>query len=119
MTTNRICIKNQDCRVDNCNECVDGNPSVCKKCNNGTFMHNNQCLELCPNRYRADRISWVCLEAPVFAWYWVFPSVTTCSRRCGLVISHDMDCSCSNDCFRTGNCCQDIEDFCPELLFWK
>lgn len=117
--TNRLCIKNQDCRVENCSECVENNPAVCKQCNNGFFMYNNQCLISCPLKYRADRISWVCLEAPVFAWYWVFPSRTTCMRKCGAVVSQDMDCSCSEDCFRLGNCCQDIEDYCPEFVFWK
>ena len=116
---NKICIKNQDCRVENCSECVDNNPAVCRQCYNGFYMHNNQCHESCPLKYRADRISWACLEAPVFAWYWIFPSVTSCSRRCGQIVAQDMDCSCANDCFRYGNCCQDIEDYCPELLFWK
>jgi hypothetical protein len=116
---NRICLKNQDCRVENCSDCVDGNPSICRRCMNGHYMHNNQCIDSCPLKFRADRISWSCLQAPVFAWYWVFPSVTSCSKRCGAVVAHDMDCSCSQDCFRFGNCCQDIEDFCPELLFWK
>jgi hypothetical protein len=116
---NKICKKNQDCRVENCEDCVDNNPAVCKKCSNGFYMHNNQCLASCPIRYRADRISWICLEAPVFAWYWVFPSITSCSKRCGQIIAQDADCSCSDDCFRYGNCCQDIEDFCPQLVFWK
>jgi hypothetical protein len=117
-SSNKVCIKNQDCRVENCEECVDGNPSVCKRCGNGFFMYNNQCLDNCPLRFRADRINWVCLEAPVFAWYWIFPSRTSCSKRCGMVIAQDMDCSCSDNCFRYGNCCQDIEDYCPELIFW-
>ncbi len=116
---NRLCLKNQDCRVENCAECIDNNPAVCKACHNGFYMMNNQCRDSCPLRFRADRISWSCLQAPVFAWYWVFPSVTSCSSRCGASAAEDVDCSCSPDCFRFGNCCQDIEDFCPELIFWK
>jgi proprotein convertase subtilisin/kexin type 5 len=119
VSPNKICLKNQDCRVENCAECIDNNPAVCKSCYNGFFMMNNQCLVSCPGIYRADRISWACLEAPVFAWYWVFPSIGSCSSRCGASMSHELDCSCSQDCFRYGNCCQDVEDYCPELVFWK
>lgn len=116
---NKICIKNQHCRVDNCGECVDGNPAVCKHCNNGYFLFNNQCLSVCPNKYRADRISWICLEAPIYAWYWIFPSRGTCYNNCGKPINGDLDCSCTEDCFRIGNCCQDIEDYCSNYIFWK
>ena len=39
--------------------------------------------------------------------------------KCGVVIEEDWDCSCSEDCFSWGNCCQDIDDQCPELLYWR
>jgi hypothetical protein len=105
--------------VTDCEECVKGNPAVCKTCERGHFLHNNMCHQICPNGFRADRITWTCLEPPVFAWYWVYPSRTSCKTHCGIVIQEDWDCSCAADCFRYGNCCQDIEDVCGSLLFWR
>jgi hypothetical protein len=120
LTSNKLCIPNHHCLVQNCAECVAGNPSVCRTCGNGFYMYNNQCLHSCPLRTRADRIGWACLEAPVFAWYWIFPSKASCRLRCGRVIDNiDMDCSCHQDCFRFANCCQDIEDYCPQYIYWK
>ena len=120
MSLNKVCIPNQHCLVENCAECVPGNPSVCKTCGNGFYMYNNQCLQSCPLRMRADRIAWACLEPPVFAWYWIFPSRASCRQRCGRVQdNHEMDCSCHPDCFRFANCCQDVEDYCPQYIYWK
>ena len=120
MPLNKICIPNQNCLVANCGECVPGNPSVCRTCSNGFYMYNNQCLQSCPFRLRADRINWVCLEPPVFAWYWIFPSKATYRQRCGRLMDNiEMDCSCHQDCFRFANCCQDIEDYCPQYIYWK
>jgi len=82
-------------------------------------MFNNQCVGECPVNYNADRITWTCLETPVFAWYWIYPSRTSCKTNCGVVIQEDWDCSCSPECFRFGNCCQDIEDYCPSLIYWR
>jgi len=56
---------------------------------------------------------------PVFAWYWVFPSRTSCRSHCGVVVQESWDCSCRDDCVYFGNCCQDIEDYCPDMLFWR
>ena len=117
-STNNICVKKNDCNLENCSICGINN-SECKVCKRGFFLNENKCLELCPLGLRADRITWTCLEPPVFAWYWVYPSRTTCKSHCGVVISEDWDCSCASDCFRNGNCCQDIEDHCAELLFWR
>ena len=105
--------------VESCGECAKGNQSVCKTCDRGHFLHNNMCHEVCPEGYRADRVTWVCLEAPVFAWYWVYPSRTSCKSHCGVVTQEDWDCSCSADCFRYGNCCQDIDYTCESLLYWR
>jgi hypothetical protein len=115
---NRICNIKQQCLVESCSHCIEGNPSVCKTCMNGYYLYNNQCLLICPMRMRADRVSWTCLEAPVFAWYWIFPSRSSCRNRCDRLIDNEMDCSCSEDCFRYGNCCQDIEDYCPQYIYW-
>lgn len=118
MPNNFMCLRNDRCLVKNCSQCVEGNSSVCKLCMNGFYMYNNQCLEICPLRLRADRISWSCLEAPVFAWYWIFPSRSSCRGKCGTLVGSEMDCSCHQDCFRLGNCCQDIEDNCPQYVYW-
>jgi len=119
-TTNFTCAKKiETCLVDNCSVCVNGNPAVCQKCERGQFLYNNICHQICPEGFRADRITWTCLEAPIFAWYWVYPSRTSCRTHCGHVIQEDWDCSCAADCFRYGNCCQDIEDVCNDLLFWR
>jgi len=47
---------------------------------------------MCPNEYRADRATWACLQEPVFAWYWIFPSRSSCNNRCGDMMSLDNDC---------------------------
>jgi len=113
------CQKIKNCDVNNCNECVENNTKVCKTCGRGKFKYENECVYTCPENYRADRITWSCLEIPVFAWYWVYPSRTTCRKQCGIIIQQDMDCSCSDSCFFDGNCCMDIEDECPEIIFWR
>ena len=117
--TNRLCEVKKACEAKNCDQCDVNSKTVCNKCQRGTFKHNGQCLEVCPTNFRADRITWTCLEVPVFAWYWVYPSMTSCKTNCGLVIQSDSDCSCHAGCFYYGNCCQDIEDYCPSLLFWR
>lgn len=119
LNPNKICMAKQECLVENCAQCIEGNSSLCKICFNGRYMYNNQCLHSCPFKLRADRISWTCLETPIFAWYWIFPSRASCRSRCGKLIGFDMDCSCTDDCFRFGNCCQDIEDNCPQYIFWN
>jgi len=116
---NGVCVekKTEVCNVENCDECEnDGN---CRTCQRGTFLYEGQCTDRCPNDYRADRMTWSCLEAPVFAWYWVYPSRTSCNTHCGVVVDSSWDCSCSDTCFYYGNCCQDIEDYCPQFLFWR
>jgi hypothetical protein len=113
-TKNSICVKIPS--IENCDH-VDIS-GKCKQCKKGFFLYNNVCLQKCPSGYRADRITWTCLEAPVFAWYWIYPSRSSCKNYCGVIIE-ESDCSCSSDCFFYGNCCQDIEYFCHELIFWR
>jgi len=113
---NFTCFKQPTCNQPNCSTC--NLESKCKDCKRGFFLYNNQCLEKCPSGYRADRITWTCLEPPVFAWYWVYPSRTSCRNFCG-VVYEDWDCSCRDDCFLYGNCCQDIEYHCTQILFWR
>jgi len=116
--SNKLCQEKLSCNISNCDSC-DESGVKCKTCRRGTFKYDDMCLDECPENYRADRITWACLEPPVFAWYWVSPSSNSCKTNCGVVVSEDWDCSCSEDCFRFGNCCQDIEDFCPDLIFWR
>jgi len=115
--TNKICERKPLCDIENCGECA--NASTCKSCKNGYFKSGSQCLQRCPDGYRADRITWTCLEPPVFAWYWVYPSRSSCQNYCGIIVQEDWDCSCSTDCFYYGNCCQDIDYYCDEILFWR
>ena len=115
--TNKICERKPLCDIENCGVC--GNASTCKTCKNGYFKSGNECLKRCPEGYRADRITWTCLEPPVFAWYWVYPSRSSCQNYCGIIVQEDWDCSCSSDCFYYGNCCQDVDYYCDEILFWR
>lgn len=125
MTDNRYCkdfVASKDknnCNVDNCDSCAEESSKICRRCRNGFFLFNDQCLDKCPIQMRADRINWVCLPPPIFAWYWISPSQSSCRDRCDRQIDDEMDCSCTEDCFRYANCCQDIEDFCPDLIYWK
>jgi hypothetical protein len=113
---NRICISTQKCLVDNCIQCIDNNPSVCKTCFGGLFLHNNMCIATCPGNLKADRITMSCLEPQNFAWNMVYPSKTTCRNKCGMDINimGGMDCSCNEKCENIGNCCQDWEELCTE-----
>ena len=98
---NQICLLKHECSIDYCSQCLDNNNDRCKKCNNGFFLFKGQCLERCPYKYRADRISWQCLETPsniflniVFAWYWLFPTKSSCRARCDYKMNElEMDCS--------------------------
>jgi hypothetical protein len=113
---NMICHQNQKCLVDNCYECEGNNPSVCRRCFNGFFLNNNMCINSCPPELRADRMNWMCMEPSVFAWFWIFPSRSSCRNKCDTPMVGDQDCSCRDDCYRTGNCCQDIENYCYQFV---
>ena len=115
-SVNMICKKKPTCIVENCESC--GFTGRCNQCKRGFFLYNGECFQKCPSGYRADRITWTCLEPPVFAWYWVYPSRSSCKNYCGVLVQ-EWDCSCADDCFLLGNCCQDIEYVCPSILFWR
>jgi len=118
--SNKICLPpKQVCLVRSCAECDNINPAICNRCSKGFFMYNNQCLLSCPLRLRADRISWSCLEPPVFAFYWIFPSKKSCRNNCGKSFLSIDGCSCTEECFRFGNCCEDIETFCKNYIYWR
>lgn len=40
------------------------------------------------------------------------PSKNSCRDKCGSNKTPETDCSCSSDCFREGNCCEDVDEFC-------
>jgi proprotein convertase subtilisin/kexin type 5 len=61
---NFTCSKKPTCNIENCDLCDKSNPNQCNYCIRGFFKSNNQCLEKCPAGYRADRITWTCLEPP-------------------------------------------------------
>ena len=119
ITPNLICIDTMNCLVKNCAQCGRQNSAVCRICENGFYLHNNLCKRECPMGFRADRISWSCVELPKPAWYWSWPTKASCRLKCGRGIDFEMDCSCTPDCFQKGNCCVDIEDYCPKFSFWK
>jgi hypothetical protein len=118
LKNNLYCFRVNKCLVENCAECEENNPSVCKRCMNGLFLQDNQCKQSCTDMYRADRMNWMCLEAPVFAWYWIYPSRSSCKGKCdfGILPTEGRDCSCREDCFKYGNCCQDVEQYCYKFI---
>jgi len=54
----------------------------CNKCKRGLFLFNNTCIEKCPENYRADKMTWNCIQNPIFAWYWNYPSKSSCRSVC-------------------------------------
>lgn len=116
--SNKICVPKIDCLVENCEECWVNNYR-CKKCESGFFKYDNQCLKECPMHLIADRINNVCVEPQIYSYYYVFPSKNTCFKNCGSRWFKYRDCSCDKDCTRRGDCCFDIEQYCPKFIFWK
>ena len=117
---NKVCIDNMSCLIENCAQCGQEKSALCRICANGFYLHNNQCLKECPHGLRADRVSWSCLESPLAAWYWSWPTKSSCRMRYGRGIDDfKMDCTCTSDFFFKGNFCADVEDYCPEYSFWK
>ncbi len=94
---NYICYpqpEEKKCEIKGCKYCEEGKSKVCKKCMRGFYKLGDKCLKTCPENYRADRMSWLCLKIPIFAFYWVYPSVISCKGRCGkLLIDSKSDCS--------------------------
>ena len=119
-TSNKVCTINRQCHVSNCDECEKNDGFKCLKCQNGYFYYKNQCVKQCPSRTLADRLSWSCMDPHQFAFYWIYPSHNSCRGTCGReMIRDNLDCSCNEKCFQKGNCCGDIEQFCPEYIYWK
>lgn len=52
------------CNAQDCEACIEGTIDKCKECYRGTFLFDSQCLSRCPIGYRADRVTWSCLEYP-------------------------------------------------------
>lgn len=122
---NYICERiNSSCLVTQCEHC---NGNVCERCRNGFYLYNNQCVKKCPMNYIADRREWKCVYAfehndsnssVDMLWYMIFPSEHSCRDNCG-VFTQYMDCSCREDCIRMGNCCEDVNEYCSEYIYWK
>lgn len=62
-----------------------------------------------------------------FAFYWDFPSRKSCKNNCNedsanlinislyeILYLNDPNCSCSKNCIRRGNCCDDYDHFCSK-----
>ncbi len=114
---NKICISTQKCLVENCYNCFDKNPSLCKYCTGGFFLLNNQCYNNCPLNFKADRMTMTCVENKKYAWYWVFPSKHSCKDSCLIDFSKypNADCKCDPECLRRGDCCQDVDEYCKVI----
>lgn len=100
--------------MNNCDKCTNDATKglLCNQCKRGTFLYNNTCVAECPQGYRADRITWSCLQPPVFSWYWVYPSKSSCKDKCNSEKTENTDCSCSNNCVTKANCCPDYDFYC-------
>lgn len=100
----------------NCDKCNNYSPNSvkCMQCKKGNFLYNNTCVTECPLDYRADRITWSCLQPPVFSWYWVYPSKSSCKDKCKVDKTENSDCSCSQSCTSKANCCPDYDFYCPQ-----
>ena len=109
---------NSSCSITQCEQC---NGNVCERCRNGFYLYNNQCVKKCPINYIADRREWKCVYAydnNDTLWYMIFPSEYSCRDNCGVFIQY-MDCSCREDCIQMGNCCEDVNEYCSEYIYWK
>jgi hypothetical protein len=110
---NRLCIDKNDCDQKNCEKC--GSDGKCERCFNGFFLFEESCVSICPKGYRADRKEFRCQEKKEYSFYWIFPSRAGCKDKCG--VDHiKADCSCTNECLRQGNCCDDFEKECKDEL---
>ena len=111
------------CTVDNCFSCVENSINKCGQCQPGFFLSNYKCVDMCPMGYRADRINWSCFEYPVTAWYWIKLSKSTCKNNCNTTATNKNstvpDCSCSSECFRRGDCCEDIDLYCVDFIILR
>ena len=109
------CLQEGNCCTDYLAYCKYNTTSHNRKskCNEGLFYYNSTCIEKCPYKYKANKISMKCEEydKATLSFYWVFPSKNSCSNSCG--IANRGDCSCSYECIRYGNCCDDIDKVCP------
>ena len=87
-----------------------------EKCGPGLYYFNNTCKESCPFGYKANKMKMICDDINYLglSFYWVFPSKQSCENKCGL--NSNGDCSCSYDCIRNGNCCDDIDEYCSKEL---
>ena len=102
--------------IDNCVKCNILSDQFCEECKNGFYLYRGKCISKCPNGFRADRLTWTCIKNEFFAYYWIYPSRNSCKENCGKVRSLEMDCSCEIDCFQSGTCCQDMDEYCKSVL---
>jgi hypothetical protein len=92
------------CNIANCATC---NSENCLKCNPGYFLHENKCLDYCPENYLADILRQKCMnENSTDVVYSMAYSIGSCKNMCGKTVK---DCSCLPTCKRSGNCCSDYD----------
>lgn len=107
------CISNPRSSIEYCD--IDGDDGNCKKCVRGFFLLNNECLESCPDNFKADRKSWSCVPKNQKAWYYVYPSTGSCKEGCEKILNNN-ECSCYDSCVKYGNCCSDYDSYCGDLF---
>ena len=107
------CIRKTCTDNPNCNEC--DSKGKCIKCNRGYFLYDSKCIDKCPKGYRADRTKWKCLSKEIYAWYWVYPSKSSCEGGCERMGEYG-ECSCFDECVQKGNCCSDYDPYCGDMI---
>lgn len=93
VSVNRIC---ERCGVG-CDECrLDGSFKTCTKCKVGRYLHNNECLEVCPSTYYVDIYNGRCAKCNQ-ACFECFGSSNrncySCNNLLGFVMIVDNTCS--------------------------
>ena len=116
---NKVCEAKKEIHIENCTTLSALYSEMCEKCGRGYFLFMNQCLKKCPPAFKADLISWTCVERNVAAVYYLVSSKGSCKDFCGTRMNAERDCSCFVDCVQEGTCCRDFEDFCTNDVEWK
>jgi len=93
------------CTDLNCYNCDPIFPDKCKKCATGFFLYNLSCGMSCPEGFIANTLTGRCVPRNLNENSFLMAySIGSCINRCG---KKSADCSCSEDCKKTGDCCSD------------
>lgn len=83
----------KDCLLSTCNTCDPSNPYKCLSCLYNKFLHNGECLNICPDKYFMDKSDLKNFKC------------TSCMNNC-LKCNNDKYCESCVKTYRTekGNC---------------